>query len=576
MQQTKKFFLAGVFVIAASASASTLRVPAQFPTIQAAINAAAPGDSIAVAPGVYGSGIDFGGKRVVVTSDSGASLTYLDLSVGGGTAVKAATGEPIGTSISGFTIRGCTSSAVVVGPASALSISNCKFLNCSASIPTSSGGAIRASGGNLTVSDTTFTSCSSTASSASTTAQGGAIFADAGASATIFRCDFSSCSATLTYTGTLGSMAVTARGGAISSVASSVSVNNSSFDGCFVKCERTEYSGADYQEVYAFGGAIDAVGPGTISISGSTIGQASPCYAAAIGRRGCSGNNSGGRGARYTTTESRAGAIAISDAQVSIAGTTMSGNYANASEGTNGDPGYPCAQQTQSYAGSVVKSFGGQLWISTNGGSSSFQLNQVTTSGGYAGAGEFGGPWGFGCVVGTGISFSTKGGTAMFAPGTSGGMISSCSFVGGSQPSAVWCDGGFSVNISGTEFRDSDGFALETTNNCLISSCKFKNGHASPMLFSGSGAGPVVYSSLFCANSPNQPSGAWIDAGSNSFASNCPACPGDFNGNGVVAGDDLGLLLSYWGTPAGDLDGDGTTNGADLGILLNAWGPCTN
>ena len=53
-------------------------------------------------------------------------------------------------------------------------------------------------------------------------------------------------------------------------------------------------------------------------------------------------------------------------------------------------------------------------------------------------------------------------------------------------------------------------------------------------------------------------------------------CPGDFDGNGVVDGSDLGLFLGAWGTsPCSlDLDGDGACNGADLGILLGSWGAC--
>jgi len=52
---------------------------------------------------------------------------------------------------------------------------------------------------------------------------------------------------------------------------------------------------------------------------------------------------------------------------------------------------------------------------------------------------------------------------------------------------------------------------------------------------------------------------------------------GDLNGDGVVDGADLGILLSAWGEcpstgacPA-DLNGDGVVDGADLGILLAAW-----
>lgn len=48
---------------------------------------------------------------------------------------------------------------------------------------------------------------------------------------------------------------------------------------------------------------------------------------------------------------------------------------------------------------------------------------------------------------------------------------------------------------------------------------------------------------------------------------------GDLNGDNLVDGADLGLLLAGWGTddaPA-DLDGSGEVDGADLGILLGAW-----
>jgi len=52
---------------------------------------------------------------------------------------------------------------------------------------------------------------------------------------------------------------------------------------------------------------------------------------------------------------------------------------------------------------------------------------------------------------------------------------------------------------------------------------------------------------------------------------------GDLNGDDIVDGADLGILLSAWGPCAdpndcpADLNGDGTVDGADLGILLSAW-----
>lgn len=50
----------------------------------------------------------------------------------------------------------------------------------------------------------------------------------------------------------------------------------------------------------------------------------------------------------------------------------------------------------------------------------------------------------------------------------------------------------------------------------------------------------------------------------------------DLNGDGIVDGTDLDLLLEIWGPcdncPA-DLDGSGFVDGADLGMLLMRWGP---
>ena len=59
----------------------------------------------------------------------------------------------------------------------------------------------------------------------------------------------------------------------------------------------------------------------------------------------------------------------------------------------------------------------------------------------------------------------------------------------------------------------------------------------------------------------------------------CCLCPGEFNGDGLVDAEDLGLMLSVWGTdggevPAADLDGDGDVRAGDLGLLLSLWGTC--
>jgi len=58
------------------------------------------------------------------------------------------------------------------------------------------------------------------------------------------------------------------------------------------------------------------------------------------------------------------------------------------------------------------------------------------------------------------------------------------------------------------------------------------------------------------------------------FAASPVPSPADLNGDGVVDGADLGILLNSWGPCVGcpaDLDGNGVVDGADVGILLSEW-----
>ena len=60
--------------------AEVINVPGDFPTIQAAIDAASEDDEIRVGPGTYNESIDFIGKAVRVYSTDGADVTVIDAS----------------------------------------------------------------------------------------------------------------------------------------------------------------------------------------------------------------------------------------------------------------------------------------------------------------------------------------------------------------------------------------------------------------------------------------------------------------------------------------------------------------
>jgi predicted outer membrane repeat protein len=103
-------------------------------------------------------------------------------------------------------------------------------------------------------------------------------------------------------------------------------------------------------------------------------------------------------------------------------------------------------------------------------------------------------------------------------------------------------------------------------------------------------AEPEIGLSVICGNGSDSFFGPWSDEGGNCVSDSCGdnngdgspdscsdgSCTGDFDGDGVVGGGDLGLMLASFGTanPDFDLDGDGLIGGGDLGLLLSVWGQC--
>src|SRR5688572_22573881 len=126
------------------ASAGIVHVPGDHSTLQAAVNAASPGDVVLVAAGTYrGAGnrdIDFGGKGLTVKGEAGARSTVIDRE-GQGRAFRFPPAEPEGALLTGFTLRGGSAGqggAIHLGARAAPTIEDCIFEANSAS----AGGAV--------------------------------------------------------------------------------------------------------------------------------------------------------------------------------------------------------------------------------------------------------------------------------------------------------------------------------------------------------------------------------------------------------------------------------------------------
>lgn len=92
---------------------TTRRVPADFPTIQIAINTAVDGDTVLVAPGTYQESIRFLGKSIHVVSEDGPATTTINGQ--SGSVVLMIDGEGPDAILEGFTIQGGTGTPLQSG-----------------------------------------------------------------------------------------------------------------------------------------------------------------------------------------------------------------------------------------------------------------------------------------------------------------------------------------------------------------------------------------------------------------------------------------------------------------------------
>lgn len=96
--------------MSACLGAATLNVPAEYPSIQGAIDASSAGDTVLVGPGLYFERINFNGKDIIVTSQDPNNPTIVGYTVlnaeGEGSVVTFQHGESARAVLTGFTITG--------------------------------------------------------------------------------------------------------------------------------------------------------------------------------------------------------------------------------------------------------------------------------------------------------------------------------------------------------------------------------------------------------------------------------------------------------------------------------------
>ena len=158
-----------------------------------------------------------------------------------------------------------------------------------------------------------------------------------------------------------------------------------------------------------------------------------------------------------------------------------------------------------------------------------------------------------------GLASLGTGGSAFLLEGSS---ITDCRISGSADCNYPWIYSTGPITIDGCTMSggNPEGFGCEVDSDGL-SGCRI-------------GTGSTIRNTRFCDYESEAVVGDWIDLGGNAFT---PAlCDhADVNGDGLVNGADITLVLGAWNAPclgcASDINDDGTVDGIDLALVLGAW-----
>jgi predicted outer membrane repeat protein len=189
--------------LAQSVHAAVIAVPADQPSIQAAVAAASIGDEIVLAPGTYTESVDLLGKGIKIRGSGGAAVTIISPPTGQRGVVISNAADPVvleGVTVTGAAISGASGAGVFILNSPSVTFNS--VVVSSNTVTNGSGGGISIDGGQLALVQSSLTGNTVNGGAAGTDIGGGLSI---GATATVI-------STNSTFT---GNSAVEAGGGAI-------------------------------------------------------------------------------------------------------------------------------------------------------------------------------------------------------------------------------------------------------------------------------------------------------------------------------------------------------------------------